>query len=127
MNWKRWRPRALVVEAGWHPEHWESLLVEAGYVRGLNDGLNYFFLREEDRALLSRLQFPANVADGYTPYHVHRRLAQSEEWERMGPAIRAVARRLNDLKTNNPRLAGLAKAIVHWGAGQLRTSRGGRP
>jgi len=72
-DWTRWRPRILVVEAtepmSPKPCHqsWEPLLLKAGYLLTLFDGLNRFYVREEDRHLLDLLSTPANVFDDYFP------------------------------------------------------------
>lgn len=72
-DWTRWRPRVLVIEAtepmSPKPAHqeWEPLLVNAGYLFALFDGLNRFYVREEDRELLPILSAPPNVFDNYIP------------------------------------------------------------
>jgi len=68
-DWARHRPRVLVIEAVddvGRPTHeaWEPGLLEAGYCFALFDGLNRFYCRDEERALLMpRLGAPANVRD----------------------------------------------------------------
>jgi hypothetical protein len=55
-------------------EQWEHLVLGAGYEFCLFDGLSRFYVAEEHADRLRRaLSFPANVLDGYTPYHVHQR------------------------------------------------------
>ena len=73
-DWNRWRPRIVVVEAT-EPNsptpsstEWAQVLVEAGYVETLFDGLNRFYVRREDQALAEKLSAPANVFDDYVPY-----------------------------------------------------------
>ena len=79
-DWKRFRPRAILVEAirpgDWsrsdigrivrtHDE-WEPLLLAADYRFAFFDGLNRFYIRAEDEALLPRLSFPASsIVDGF--------------------------------------------------------------
>ena len=61
----RFRPRVIVIEAT-YPDRWEALVTAAGYRRTLHDGLNLFFVREEDHDELGpRLSRPANVHDEY--------------------------------------------------------------
>jgi hypothetical protein len=82
-DWTRWRPWILVVEAtrplSTQPTHqaWESALLAAGYEFCLFDGISRFYVAAEhaDR-LRDRLSAPANVLDGYTPLHWHRREAE---------------------------------------------------
>jgi FkbM family methyltransferase len=62
-DWTRFRPRVLLVEATkpnsteptWH--EWEPLLLAQGYLFAWFDGLNRFYVRQEDRGLLAR--FPS--------------------------------------------------------------------
>jgi len=80
LDLKRYRPRALVVEAtrpanapsSWDEfdsigtwSSWEPDLLASGYVLAHFDGLNRFYLREEDARLASRLKLPPNVFDFY--------------------------------------------------------------
>lgn len=73
LDWQRWRPWVVVVEAThpWtsRPTHvgWEPVLEEAGYSRVLFDGINRFYVRRDLDDLASRLTAPANVLDQYVP------------------------------------------------------------
>ncbi len=73
---RRHRPRALVIEAipagrpfqGWdaameRDRSWEPPLLAAGYRFAHFDGLNAFYLREEDAALAARLRLPPGLYD----------------------------------------------------------------
>jgi FkbM family methyltransferase len=70
-NWGRNRPRVIVVEAinpvdhipDW--EKWEYILLENRYIFVHFDGLNRYYLREEDIDLKDRFQVPVNVLDNY--------------------------------------------------------------
>ena len=76
-DWTRWRPRVVVVEAtepmSPTPSHhsWEPLLLAAGYLFALFDGLNRFYVRREDEALLPVLGYPPCVFDDYLPARFH--------------------------------------------------------
>ena len=71
-DWGAFRPRVLVIEAiapvthqpAW--EEWEDLLLDAGYVFAMFDGINRFYYRGEEPALAAPLSAPANILDGYT-------------------------------------------------------------
>jgi FkbM family methyltransferase len=60
-DWRRWRPRVVVIEAvtpgsmaqAWGD--WEPLLIEHRYAFAFFDGLNRFYVAEEEPALASRL------------------------------------------------------------------------
>jgi FkbM family methyltransferase len=73
-DWSRWRPRVVVVEATQPattiPTHdqWEHLLLDSGYLFGAFDGLNRYYVRNEDSELLPALATPVNVTDDYVPY-----------------------------------------------------------
>lgn len=73
-DWTRWRPRIVLVEATQPattiPTHdqWEHILLENNYLFAFFDGLNRYYVREEDRELLPALSTPVNVTDDYIPY-----------------------------------------------------------
>lgn len=73
-DWKRWRPRVIVVEATQPrtriPSHeeWESALLDADYLLAAFDGLNRYYVRDEDSEMLEPLQTPVNVFDEFDPY-----------------------------------------------------------
>jgi FkbM family methyltransferase len=78
-DWSRWRPKVLLVEAvtpvSFTPCHqdWEPILLEAEYLFALFDGLNRFYVRQEDRHLLDLMCIPANATDNFVSYHhMHR-------------------------------------------------------
>ncbi len=66
-DWKRWRPRVLVVEATVAPQRWEPVLLGADYLFATSDGINRYYIRFEDRSLLPRLAEPVSVLDNYVP------------------------------------------------------------
>ena len=66
-DWSRWRPRVVLIESnGW--VHWEPPLLAAGYHFALFDGINRFYVRDEDRHLLPRFATMANFADDFIPF-----------------------------------------------------------
>jgi FkbM family methyltransferase len=81
-DWNRWRPSVLVIEAtkpgttiASH-DCWESLLLKADYLFAMFDGLNRYYVRAEDRHLLSSLRTPVNVFDSYIPYEYLRQIEE---------------------------------------------------
>lgn len=70
-DWSRHRPRVVLVEAvdlEGVPNHagWEPQLLASGYRFALFDGLNRFYVRDEDAVLLlGKLAAPANVFDDW--------------------------------------------------------------
>jgi FkbM family methyltransferase len=73
-DFEHFRPRILVIEATMPgtsiPSHerWEPRVLSAGYRLTLFDGLNRFYVREEDADLAPVLSIPANVLDDYIAY-----------------------------------------------------------
>jgi FkbM family methyltransferase len=65
-DWRRWRPRVIIVEAtvpgtdipAWHP--WEGILLSNGYKFGLFDSLNRYYVAEECNDLLALLDAERN-------------------------------------------------------------------
>ncbi len=79
-DWTRWRPRVVVVEAT-RPgttipthEEWEPVLLDADYLLATFDGLNRYYVRNEDADLVEALKIPANVLDDFIPYHLSRQI-----------------------------------------------------
>ncbi len=77
-DWRRFRPRIVVVEATRpnSPEpawaNWEPALLAGGYLFVWFDGLNRFYLREEDAARARHFVVPPNVFDGFVPWDAVR-------------------------------------------------------
>lgn len=96
-DWQRFRPWVVVAEivtasvrAATSTPPFEEALVAAGYRRGLDDGVNRFYVAEEHLDLLPAVSIAANVLDGFVTDRVVRleselgemktRLAHAE-WE----------------------------------------------
>jgi FkbM family methyltransferase len=90
-DWKRWRPRVVLLEATRPntsvPTHheWEPLLLEAGYLFAYFDGLNRFYVRGEEPALLEGFRVPVNICDNYVFYPYYREV---EDLRRVEAALR---------------------------------------
>lgn len=71
LDWQRYRPWLVVVEAVKpgvpEPSHheWEPLVLQAGYQRVHFDGVNRFYLAHEQLHLRGRFALPPNVWDGF--------------------------------------------------------------
>jgi FkbM family methyltransferase len=91
-DWARWRPRVVVVESTVEVSPWEQRMISTGYRRTLWDGINVFFVRDEDADELGpALSIPATtVLDSYDPWiyveHLHR-------------AADSVTQRLDEMRT----------------------------
>lgn len=87
MNFQRWRPWVLVIEATLPnteiPSHaeWEPALLEQGYVFCFFDGLSrYYVAREKEAELRPALSRPANVFDDFV---LASQVAEREELARL--------------------------------------------
>lgn len=104
-DWRRHRPRVLVVEAtapgSPTPTHgeWEPMLLDAGYRCALFDGLNRFYGQADDADCLKLLSAPANVFDDFEPYAVARLRAQFAASEAARPGEVGYIRRLEETVT----------------------------
>ena len=78
-DWRRWRPRVVLVEATVIPEAWEPGLLAAGYLPATTDGVNRYYLRDEDAGLLPRLTAPLWVTDAFIPFEAADALRSLEE------------------------------------------------
>jgi FkbM family methyltransferase len=142
-DWKRWRPRVLVIEAT-RPHsrelshvRWEPILIEHHYLFALFDGLNRYYVRKEDEGLLKHLTAPACVFDDYIPYpyqHEIDRLrgiihhlqststaaaAVDPVEGRFAPGLAdqvagALAKRLRTIAGRFPRLAARSKPLLRY-------------
>jgi hypothetical protein len=99
-DWQRWRPRVVVVEAmplstieSTHAS-WEPLLLQARYRFAAFDGLNRFYVREEDAHLVDPLARPVSVRDAYQPYEYVREIERLREAADETPSTSVAARAL---------------------------------
>ncbi len=71
LDLQRWRPRMILTESTLPmtskvcDEPLQAYLKTLNYHSAFFDGLNRYFIRDEDHAMLDRLSTPANVTDGY--------------------------------------------------------------
>lgn len=77
LDFQRHRPKLILVEAV-HPDTqapqwhlWENILLDAGYVFAVFDGLNRFYVDKSHTEWLTPLQVAPNVFDGFyfAPHH----------------------------------------------------------
>jgi len=76
MDFQRWRPWILVIEAtlpnsrALNHGAWEHLVVDQGYRYAWFDGLNRYYVAEEHAGLLAHLDIQPNVFDDFIPHHL---------------------------------------------------------
>lgn len=64
-DWSRWRPKVVLCEATVTPELWEPLLLDSGYTRAANDGINRYYVRREDEATGRVLGWQGHANDDF--------------------------------------------------------------
>ncbi|MDR0183638.1 FkbM family methyltransferase [Lysobacter sp. UC] len=85
LSLSRYRPWVIVVEATLPNSQenasaaWEPILLENGYKRVYNDGLNHFYLADEHSELAARFAYPPNFFDNFVRH---------ADWERAEDARR---------------------------------------
>jgi FkbM family methyltransferase len=128
-DFHKWRPRVILIEATW-PERWEPLILGADYHFAIFDGLNRYYVRSEDRALLPALSVPVNTCDSFVSYHHHAMVEQlSAQLEihkklndelsarlgldtELGPNVIRIALKLRQIADRHPRLTSAIKRIA---------------
>jgi FkbM family methyltransferase len=82
-DWRRLRPRVMVIESTkpWSSvltnDSWEPALLSVGYVRAYFDGINCFYVTEEEWPILERhFRVPVNVLDGVVTLAHHEALGR---------------------------------------------------
>lgn len=101
-DWERWRPRIVLVEstqpATTIPTHgeWEHILLDNRYLFAFFDGLNRYYVREEDADLLPALSVPVNVTDDYIPFTYVQPMADLRQGYEIAHRSLAAARALNE-------------------------------
>lgn len=126
-DWKRWRPRVVVVESTW-PDQWEPLLLANDYLFAAFDGLNRYYVRSEDRDLIPVLAVPVNVMDGAISYDYLRLLERLDpalceqivSVAEIGPTLLRLARRVRVTSRRHPRLTAIAKRVLRLRQGTNR-------
>jgi FkbM family methyltransferase len=120
-DWKRFRPRLLIVEAtvvnskeeNW--QTWEPILIEAKYHKVWFDGLNNFYLREEDLDLRHAFRLPPNIHDGFETAEVVELKRLASDRKALGEQVEALfsRRRFRWLTrfANWPELKGLTERL----------------
>jgi FkbM family methyltransferase len=85
-DWRQLRPRVLLLEATrpWSSvltnQEWEPILLEQGYVRVFFDGINCFYVPEEEAPFLQRhFDTPVNVLDRVVRHEENRLHAALDE------------------------------------------------
>jgi FkbM family methyltransferase len=105
VDFSLWRPRVVVIEAVEPctnvPAHhrWESLLLDSGYLFTLFDGINRFYVRQEDRDWVPLLSYPASPLDGAIRAREYELALKAERYGRLARiAAGGVQRMVNSVR-----------------------------
>lgn len=125
-DFREFRPRVVVIEAtrphGGESLHgdWEELILTAGYRFAFFDGLNRYYVRQEEPELAAKLAVPANCFDNFVTYsdqcnidRVHALTYRLTTTEQLGRFSLALARRVNRLESAARALPGLFRQFWH--------------
>lgn len=120
MDFQQCRPWIVVVEAimpnsrDSNHASWEALLTGHGYQYAWFDGLNRYYVAEEQAHLAARLQLPPNVFDEFIPQHL------DQAWQRTAQLEKQADQAWQMAEQNNARLeqatqqnARLEQALQH--------------
>jgi len=116
MDFARWRPWVLVIEATLpnsrttNHDTWEHLVTGQGYRFAWFDGLNRYYVAAEQAALLDRFGIQPNVFDDYIPYHLDRAWDATRRTEE---ALQASDRHLRRARTDLDDTLRRADALEH--------------
>ncbi len=121
-DWRRWRPRVVLVEATRPnttvPTHhlWEPILLAANYRFAYFDGLNRFYVRAEDRELLKAFYAPVNLFDEFVPYEHAKHAFEMDQKHQQLLRANALLREklaLAEATADQPELARLVGQMYH--------------
>lgn len=122
-DFRKWRPRVVVVEATWR-ELWESHILQSDYLQAAFDGINRYYVRLEDRQMLDLFEAPVNLLDNFVDHETLRliRLLQGENHKALadknrdlellvGPSTAGVVRMLKRTSQRFPRSGSIARRL----------------
>lgn len=110
-DWSRWRPRIVVLEHTWF-EGWEPYLLARSYTFTLYDGVNRYYVRNEEPELMARLGAPVNVHDLYVPYDLIRLIDGLRSETVADKTRRVLVGRLKGWARRHPRFKAAAKRLL---------------
>ena len=127
-DWSRFRPTVLVIEAtqpyshtpAWH--EWEPFIThECGYVFVYFDGLNRFFVRQEDRDLGSLFAYPPNVLDDFQSYATVRAEQRADAATTRLEQLKSVASAQSTTPANGRKNLEVLQGVLKRQGRQLRS------
>jgi FkbM family methyltransferase len=84
-DWKKYRPRVVCIEANHIFNDWHPILQKAHYTKVFFDGLNEYFVRDEDTKRIQQYSYPDKVLLGtrFMPWDEYMRLNELEREKRL--------------------------------------------
>jgi FkbM family methyltransferase len=111
-DFDRWRPRIVLLEATW-PDAWEPILIRAAYPLATFDGLNRYYVREEEPELAAALKTPVNVMDNWISADYLKLFEQVGVLPpELGRNTIELIRKMKSISRRHPRLTKVAKRIL---------------
>lgn len=116
MDFQRWRPWVLVIEATLPGQRttnhasWEHLVLPHGYRYAYFDGLNRYYVANEHAALLDALTIQPNVFDAFIPHHLDKAWAKGRDLSRQ---VKEGWSRIDQLDAHAKQLAGNLDQAQH--------------
>ena len=136
VDWLRWRPRVVVVECTKPTtgdvcdELARSFLKQQNYLDVFFDGLNRYYVRQEDADRAGRLCVPANVLDAFVTHEAFQLEGENQRLRALqAKTIGRFSDEMNQLLGQNQKLTEHCAAIssqlsIHRATSQRRTIRG---
>ena len=84
-DFTRWRPRVVLAEGD--RQHYQAKLLASGYLHAAWDGINHYFVREEDRHLIGLLSAPVSLVKA--DFELHEYTQQIRDLHRVLEGERA--------------------------------------
>lgn len=112
-DWSRWRPRIILAESNGF-ESWEGLLLRSGYHFTHFDGVNRFYVRDEDAHLIPPMSIPVNASDRFSIYGYARKISELEN---------SLSRQTRELEHVTSELGWMVAQCGGVGPGALRVAR----
>jgi FkbM family methyltransferase len=114
-DFRRWRPRVVLVENA-SADRWEPLLLGADYLPAARTAITRFYVRSEDRSLLPAFQEPVGPHDDFVTYTQVRVIREFHErtshQASFGPATLGLACWLHREAARRPRLRSVCKRLI---------------
>ncbi len=126
-DWTRFRPRVLVIEAVDPLNHssqwevWEPFLLENGYLFAYFDGINRFYIRNEEPGLSKYFSAPPGILDNF---QTHKHVLLQKENKILEQQHFALQQHLVDLQRQTDNLNSALDSVRGEAANAINYARG---